>query len=183
MRRPNPATDQTGFLAAADLFQSLHGKKPLKLGSHAIKRAHSLTWKGFTSTGSTKGLLSNPDIVETKFIQCEINKTTAPRLPGGDRCSWWCCCDSFFAFCACVTLKVPSVTEGRPRVVPNQLQPTLCLGIMSVGWEDAVQPTSAWKWDPVFVVNLQIKLILKLCLKPLNCFNKRELGLSYYRLL
>lgn len=30
MRRPNPATDQTGFLAAAYLFQSLHGKKAAK---------------------------------------------------------------------------------------------------------------------------------------------------------
>lgn len=50
-----------------------------------MKQRNSLTWKGFTSTGSTKGLLSNSDIAKTKFISCGIKQDDGSRLPGGYR--------------------------------------------------------------------------------------------------
>lgn len=68
--RPNPeATNQTGFWSQRVSHRPNTQKKKVT--------SNYLTWKGLTSTGSTKGLLSFADIVlESSLSWCVITKTT-----------------------------------------------------------------------------------------------------------
>lgn len=80
--RPNPATNQTGFCCSVSFtaFRREHkdnASQSLQLGLNKL-----LTWKGLTSTASTNGFSSNPDMLRKCYLLLlEVNKTPACASP------------------------------------------------------------------------------------------------------